>query len=123
MRTPYWQFPEYHTSLDDLTFVTPEALGRSFELYARIIEVLEANETFTNLMPHCEPQLGKRGLYPSTGGPTHRERRVHDLMYVLNYCDGTGDLLAAAERADRPMWDLRSAADALEEQGLLGRAP
>lgn len=122
MRTPYWQYPEYHTSLDDLTLVTPEALGRSFALYARVIEVLEANDTFTNLMPYCEPQLGKRGLYPSTGGPTHRERRVHDLMHVLNFCDGSVDLLAVAERARRPMWDLRAAADALEEQGLLGRA-
>ena len=121
MRTPYWEDPEYHTSLDDLELVTPEALGESFELYARIVDALEAAETFENLQPYCEPQLGKRGLYPTTGGPTHREQRVHDLMQVLNYCDGSADLLAVAERAGRPAWELREVAGLLAEHGLLAR--
>jgi aminopeptidase-like protein len=121
MRTPYWEYPEYHTSLDDLELVTPEALGESLELYARLVDALEANETFTNQMPYCEPQLGPRGLYPTAGGRTHREQRVHDTLLVLNFCDGGPDLLAVAERAQRPIWVLRDVAETLEAGGLLAR--
>jgi aminopeptidase-like protein len=123
MQTPYFEYPEYHTSLDDLALITPEVLAESFALYARVVDTLEANETFRNLMPYCEPQLGKRGLYPSTGGPTHRERRVHDIMQVLNACDGDVDLLAVSDRAQRPAWELREVADELERAGLLARVP
>jgi len=120
MRSMYGTYPEYHTSLDDLSFVTPEALGESLRVYSLIAETLEAAAgTFTVTVPYCEPQLGPRGLYPSTGGPSFQEQRLHDILHLLSLCDGTVDLLAAADKAERPAWELAPVAELLVEHDLL----
>src|SRR5690606_23118734 len=72
-RTPYKQFPEYHTSADDLDFVTPEALAESLAAYEAILQVLEGNRTYISTQPYGEPQLGRRGLYRSLGGAPRLE--------------------------------------------------
>jgi aminopeptidase-like protein len=119
MRSMYGEYPEYHTSLDDLSLITPGALAESLHAYERIVECLEASEVFTVTIPYCEPQLGRRGLYPTTGGAWISERRHEDMMFLLNFCDGSQDLLAAAERAGRPVWALRPVADMLCRHDLL----
>jgi aminopeptidase-like protein len=121
-RAGFDDWPEYHTSLDDLSFVTATALGESFELCRRLIDGLEADETFCGTVLHGEPQLSRRGLYPTTGGAWNREAsrvRLEDMMFLLNFCDGESDLLAAAERSGRPIWELRAVADMLLANDLL----
>lgn len=90
-RTPYGTYPEYHTSADDLSLVSPEHLGESFRVLVDILNVLESNRKYLNLNPKCEPQLGKRGLYSS---PARSERA---LFWVLSFSDGRRDLLDIAE--------------------------
>jgi aminopeptidase-like protein len=119
MRSVYGEYPEYHTSLDDLSFITPDALAESLHAYERIVECLEAAEVFEVTVPCCEPQLGRRGLYPKMGGAWISERRHEDMMFLLNFCDGSPDLLAAAERVGRPVWELRAVAEMLCRHGLL----
>jgi aminopeptidase-like protein len=119
MRSMYGTYPEYHTSLDDLSLITPRALGETLDLYWRIVEALEANRTFEATLPCCEPNLGSRGLYPTTGGASHRAQRVADMMHLLNFCDGGPDLLAVADRANRPLAPLARLAETLTQQGLL----
>lgn len=121
MRSPYG-FPGYHTSLDDLDFVRPEALAGSLSAYASIVETLEANETYRSTEPFGEPQLGRRGLYPQTGGGSLGDQTLGDTMWVLNLCDGSRDLLAVAERAGRPIGALRAAIEPLLGAGLVERA-
>lgn len=122
MRTMYGVYPEYHTSLDDLELVTADALGGSLRMYARVVEALEANEVLRNTQPFCEPQLSPRGLYPTTGGGLGDQQALRDLMAVLNFCDGTQDLLAVAERTGRPIAALAAAVTPPLDQGLLARA-
>jgi aminopeptidase-like protein len=119
MRTMYGTYPEYHTSLDDLSFVTPEGLGGTLEMYAAIVDVLECNETLETTVRHCEPQLGKRGLYPTLGSGRQRQERIDDMMWLLNMCDGTRDLIAVAERSGRPVTALAPVAAELKDGGLL----
>ncbi|HUO69167.1 MAG TPA: DUF4910 domain-containing protein [Solirubrobacteraceae bacterium] len=121
MRSMYGTYPEYHTSLDDLSFVTPDALEGSLAMYLAIIDALEANETLEIAIRHGEPQLGKRGLYPTLGSARETEQRVRDMMWLLNLCDGTSDLLAVAERAGRPLSALAPIAVELIDSGLLLR--
>src|SRR6202007_682225 len=68
MRSVWGTFPEYHTSADNLDFICPAQLARSLRVCADITDVLENNRCYRNLSPYCEPQLGKRNLYRSTGG-------------------------------------------------------
>jgi aminopeptidase-like protein len=56
MRTPFGQYPDYHTSADNLEFIHPDALSYSFQKCAKVLEILEANEVFVNQNPKCEPE-------------------------------------------------------------------
>jgi len=68
-----------------------------------------------------EPQLSRRGLYPTTGGgPDARaQRELQDMLQLLSRCDASVDLLEIAAAIGRPAWDLRAAADTLRKHDLL----
>jgi aminopeptidase-like protein len=110
-------YPEYHSSADDLSLIVPEQLAGSIRAAAEMIAVLDANRRVLNLSPKGEPRLGKRGLYGSVGGAGPGEFE-HALLWVLSLADGTNDLLALAERSGVPFALLDRAASALQEAGL-----
>ncbi|MEQ8247503.1 MAG: DUF4910 domain-containing protein [Alphaproteobacteria bacterium] len=117
MRTKYGEYLEYHTSLDDLSFVTPAGLSGGYHLARQCVEYIEANELYvaTTL---GEPQLSRYGLYPTTGGrKASDEARL--TLNVLAYADGRNDLLAIADRLQQPMADVVAAAAALKNAGLI----
>jgi aminopeptidase-like protein len=118
MRTRWGQFPEYHTSADNLSFVTPAQLEDSLHLCAEVMEVLEGNLRYRNQNPFCEPQLGRRGLYGSIGGTDIAVSNLAKL-WVLNFSDGEHSLLDIAERSGLPFPLLRDSARLLAEHGLL----
>lgn len=119
MRTPHGRFPQYHTSADDLEFVQPKYLGDSFHKLLAVVDILENSKTYLNQHPKCEPQLGKRGLYRQIGGATGEASRELAMLWVLNLSDGEHSLLDIAERAGLEFGVIKSAAGALEQQGLL----
>jgi aminopeptidase-like protein len=119
MRTPHGQYREYHTSADDLTFVSPASLGESLEVCLQIVNVLEHNARYVNQNPKCEPQLGRRGLYRSLGGELDRASRELAMLWVLNLSDGTQSLLDIAERSGLSFGTVQTAADALSSHGLV----
>lgn len=118
-RTPYAGYPEYHTSGDNPDFVAPESLLDTLEVAREAVAILDRNRTYVNLSPYGEPQLGKRGLYESLGGRSDAQDAQLAMLWVLNYSDGTNDLLAIAERAGLPFAAVAAAADALHAAGLL----
>ena len=118
MRGVWGTFPEYHTSADNLDFIHPEQLARSLRVCIEIVDVLENNRHHRNLNPYCEPQLGKRGLYGSTGGIDIGEQ-VNARLWVLNFSDGSHSLLDIAERSGLRFSLIRDAAATLLDAGLL----
>jgi len=118
MRSVWGTFSEYHTSGDNLDFIRPESLAGSLRLCASVIGILEGDRVYVNKSPYCEPQLGKRNLYPSTGGPSINQQ-VHARLWVLNMADGQHSLLDIAERSKLPFPAVREAADVLCASGLL----
>jgi aminopeptidase-like protein len=115
-------YPQYHTSADDLTLITPAALQGSLEACQRIVEVIEDNQRFRNRKPKGEPRLGARGLYGALGGvgPAAHE---HAMLWVLNQSDGTHSLLEIAQRSGLPFALLRDAARSLQAARLLASEP
>lgn len=118
-RTPHGEFPEYHTSADNLDFVTPEQLEDSLELYKSVVYAIENNRTYMNLSPKCEPQLGKRGLYAPIGGDLNAQEFQIGLLWILNQSDGEHSLLDISERANMDFALLKKGADALVNANLL----
>lgn len=116
-RSPNGQYPEYHTSADNLEFIQPACLAESIRTLATIISLLDENRCLQNLSPKGEPRLGKRGLYGSVGGMGPGEFE-HALLWVLSFSDGENDLLSISERSGIEFELLARAATALESAGL-----
>lgn len=123
MRAMYGTYPEYHTSLDDQDVVSFDAMVESAIVYYEICRTIELNRSYMNLVSKCEPQLGKRGLYPSVGGRTGKVEQVMSTLWVLNYSDGQHDLLDIAEKSGLDIRRLAEAADKAERAGLMERLP
>jgi aminopeptidase-like protein len=117
MRSKYGSYVEYHTSLDDLKFVTPSGLFGGYSSLKRAIECLELNDTLRATIL-CEPNLGKRGLYPSISMHTKvSEARV--ITNFLAYADGSLSNVEIAEKINTPLWELRKIIKRLTKENLL----
>ena len=119
MRTPNGCYPEYHTSADDLSLISPFAMGETLAQLLRVIQVLEQNRRYMNLNSKCEPQLGRRGLYRQLGGMQDRNDVEDAMFWVLNFSDGDHDLLDIAIRSGIEFRGISKAAELLSEVGLL----
>jgi aminopeptidase-like protein len=119
MRTPYQQFPEYHTSADNLSFVRPDKLVDSLAKCLAIFDVLEHDARYLNLSPKAEPQLGRRGIYRALSERQGDGSRELALLWVLNQSDGRHSLLDIAERSKLPFETIHDAARLLLDAGGL----
>lgn len=118
-RTPFGQYPQYHTSADNLDFVKPNKLADSLEKYLAVIDILEHNKTYVSSNPKCEPQLGKRGLYGTFGGTQDKKTKEMATLWVLNLADGNHSLLDISDRSGLEFAVIRDATEALVKGGLL----
>ncbi|WP_416973796.1 DUF4910 domain-containing protein [Streptomyces sp. 4F14] len=118
-RTPYAGYPEYHTSADDLDFVSPAAMEDTLAVCREAFGVLDRNRRYVNLSPYGEPQLGRRGLYDSLGGRSDAQQAQMAMLWVLSLSDGEHSLLDVAERAGLGFDSVVAAADALRDAGLI----
>lgn len=119
MRTLYDEYPEYHTSADNKSCVSFDAMEKTIQKYLDVIELIEKNEKYINKMPYCEPQLGKRGLYPTLGSQKSIEDFVVAMMWVLNLSDGDNDLISISQKSGIAVKNLIPVIDKLIENGIL----
>jgi aminopeptidase-like protein len=118
MRTKYGKYDEYHTSLDDLVnVVTPEGLDGGYNALKTAIEALEENK-FPKVTVLCEPQLSKRGLYPSLSTKSSGNE-VRLMMDLITWADGSKSMLEIAEISDVPIWELYPIVKELSDHHLL----
>jgi len=117
MRSVWGTFPEYHTSADDLSFIQPLALAKSARICVALVDSLESDVRYVRQNPYCEPQLGRRNLYDSSG-PDARTANLARL-WILNLSDGDYSLSDIAERSGLPFSAIQEAARTLRLAGLL----
>lgn len=116
-RTPHHEYPEYHTSADDLNLVTADRLKGAYRACQAMLGVLDDDATCVNLSPMCEPQLGRRGIHGTSGDGGASAQMA--MLWVLNQSDGTRSLLDIADRSGLPFAAIRDAAAHLVEHQLL----
>lgn len=122
MRSKYGTFPEYHTSLDNLDYISPAGLQGGFETLKACLELLEGNEIYEAVCVG-EPQLGKRGMYPTIS--TKKSNGLIRLMgNVLAYADGISDVIAISQKIHVPGGEVLRTMETLLKAGLVKkRAP
>ena len=118
-RTPHGEYPEYHTSGDNLSLISAASLGGSLAALRGILDVLDGDGRYRNLAPFGEPQLGRRGLYAPIGGHAHPPEAQAALSWTLALADGDHSLLDTAEKSGLPFATVRHAADRLLATDLL----
>ncbi|MCQ2517235.1 MAG: DUF4910 domain-containing protein [Lachnospiraceae bacterium] len=119
-RSKYTKYPEYHTSADDMNLISPEGFAGSFKTMAEAVKILEYNAYYL-INVYCEPQLGKRGLYPTVSKKGSYDA-VKTLTDFIAYADGTNDLLDIAKIINVPVTELFDVIDKLSDGGLLDSA-
>ena len=117
-RAPNGEYPEYHTSADNLDLIDAGSLAEALGICLDISREFDAAEIYRNLAPNGEPQLGKRGLYRQTGGDNVASDE-YAMLWVLNQSDGEHSLADIAERSGLTLESLRAAVERLVDAGLL----
>ncbi|MDP3934682.1 MAG: DUF4910 domain-containing protein, partial [Candidatus Giovannonibacteria bacterium] len=117
MRSKYAAYPEYHTSLDNLSIISPESLDGSYDVLKDCLELIENNYQY-HAVYLGEPQLGKRGLYPHLSTSSSWVS-VMDTLNFLAYADGVNDLADISNIINVPVWKLYPLAAKLQTAGLI----
>lgn len=115
-KTKYGEYSEYHTSLDNLEYITPGGLSESLDFYLQLVKHLEVNRT-PKINTLGEPQLSKRNLYPTTS--IKNNSSVRDLMNVISYLDGQHNLVEIAKKLSITVDEVSRIINVLEENKLL----
>jgi len=116
-RSKYGTYPEYHTSLDNLDFVTATGLRGGYELIKDCINIIENNRTYT-VICYGEPQLGRRGLYPNLSTKKSNVS-VKTMMDFIAYADGTNDMIDISNIIGKLVMEIVPIAERLLEAGLV----
>jgi aminopeptidase-like protein len=115
-RSKFGEYPEYHTSADNMQLVNPAGFQGSFDVMTKLIDALEHNVKY-KVTVLCEPQLGKRGLYPTISQKGQYDS-IMAMRDLIAYADGSMDLLEISEKINVPVSQLIEIAEKLEEAGL-----
>ena len=122
----YYEYPEYHNSLDTLDFINAKGLAQNLEMHLRVIEKLEADHFYQTTQPHCETMLSPCGLYPANGGgflPGTAAGTLDHCLWLLCLCDGRTSVEEIHRRTGFSCDDLLAVAALLEEKGLVRKLP
>ncbi|EGH4468410.1 DUF4910 domain-containing protein [Campylobacter lari] len=115
-RSKYLEYKEYHTSKDNLNFISEEGLQGGLKAMQEIIMNLEVNEIYQNTV-FCEPNLGKRDLYHTIN--TSSTNDIPISCNFLAYCDGKNDVLDIASKLNIQAYELKDLIEKLKFHGLI----
>ena len=116
-RSKFGEYPEYHTSADNMELVSPSGFQGSYEVMTQVICVLESNARY-RIKVLGEPQLGKRGLYPTVSQKGSYDG-VKAMTDFITYADGKNDLIDISNRIGVPVYKLLSVIDKLKKADLV----
>ena len=118
LRSKYGEYPEYHTSLDDLSFISEDGLQESVDIYIKVIKIINENYTPKPLIL-CEPNMGKRGLYSLISKQNSNTKGVIDMMNIISLCDGVNTILDISEEINLPFWDVNEIIKVLIKENIV----
>ncbi|HLC19512.1 MAG TPA: DUF4910 domain-containing protein [Candidatus Nanoarchaeia archaeon] len=119
MRTAYGKYLEYHSSADDFSIISEKSLEGAVDVLLKTVEAIEINRIYVNCNPYCEPNLGKRNLYPTMGAGKKKSTQLEAIKWTLNFSDGQHDVVDIAIRSGLSIFDIAAVIPLLVDAGLL----
>ncbi len=123
MRSKFNDYPEYHTSLDNLKkIVTPKGLNDSYLLIQKIINVFENNFVYkVNFVG--EPFFTKYNMYHEISNKNNNNFNLDYKLYrnIVSYCDGKNNLLDISNKLNLPVWELYDKIKKLEKNKIISK--
>lgn len=98
-RSKFGEYPEYHTSADDLSLVSPEGFQGAYDVMTQVIDAVEMNRSY-QVQVLCEPQLGKRTSQKGSYD------KVTAMVNFIAYADGKTDLIDISNKILVPIGEL-----------------
>ena len=118
IRSVYGEYSEYHTSLDNKDYISFYKMKDTIDVCSNISKTHEMNKTFRSTNQFCEPNLGKRGLYP-TLSIKNDQSEIRAMFWLINFSDGNHSLLDISNKSGYSLKLLHKLARKCNEQGLL----
>ena len=113
-KSKYGDYKEYHSSLDDLNFISKKGLGESLDLYKEIILEIEKN-LYPRVNVTCEPFLSRRGLHLNLA-----RRGINNLYQnILSYADGKKSLIEISNLCKSNLATCKKALTILDKKKLI----
>ena len=117
-RSKFGKYPEYHTSADDFSVVTEKGLKGAFDIMKNIIDAFETC-LYPLVATPCEPQLGKRGLYPNVSQKSDERHPAQTSIDIISYCNGLNSIFDISTLTDMKLSEVVSELKILQEFGLV----
>lgn len=118
MRSKYGDYPEYHTSEDNLGLISSQGFQGSFDAHIDMIQILESNKKYKATYLG-EPQLGKRNLRSDMGAGKGLSDNFKNISDFLAYADGELDIIDIANILNIYALDLIPIVTILQKHGLI----
>tara|TARA_Y100001968_G_scaffold280565_1_gene277199 strand:+ start:67532 stop:68839 length:1308 start_codon:yes stop_codon:yes gene_type:complete len=119
-RSKFGTFSEYHTSADNLDFISNTAMQSSFDQIKNIIDILEGG-IYIRSTTLGEPQLGRRNLYRNLSTPL-KSSSEKDRMNLIAYSNGTNSIFKICKICDISLDNAIAEVDLLVDAGILKRS-
>ena len=118
-RSKYGEYEEYHTSGDNLEFVSEKGLVSSFEFLIQIIRGFELG-IYPISKTFCEPNLSKRSLYPSVGKAENRNMNNSKIrLDLIAYSNGKRSIFEIGIKLNVSLAELLDQYEILLEKNVL----
>jgi len=117
MRSKFFEFKEYHNSMDNLKKTNSKYMQQSYNFILKILNLIE-NDYKIKTLVKCEPFLSKRGLYRDLNKNEKLNDLDLDIINILSY----GDKLKVSEISkiiNRPAETILQVCEVLKKHKLI----
>ena len=119
----YYEYLYYHTSLDNLDYISAESILESLNLHLKVLYKIDHERIYRSRYNSCEVMLSKHNLYPEIGGAyLDKEVEYTDLdliLWILFWVNENNSLRSLAHHLNIDYTLLERVAEILVEKEIL----
>jgi len=118
MRTPYCLFKEYHTSFDNLDFISIDLIKKTSYIYREIILLYENKPKLISNTNGCEPFLSKHNLYRKISVPGHNDNEKIN-NWILHLSNGKNNSIDISKKSGYSLNEIERGIKVLIEKNII----